>query len=149
MIGLPAHTTHLLLPLDLGMMGPLKIMVGTIGRSKCLVQTDFTIKRADLPTVVKKAMDRAWTKHSFHDSGVYPFDPTAVDQTHVAPRPPPLHATVSSEARQVKQQCSRMCPCCCQRYLMAMIWLKWKKCARVPFFIKASVMTLTDLKKVT
>ena len=67
---------------------------------------DFSIKRAYLGHVIKEVLDhgisKAQVRGAFKKSGVYPFDPLAVDRTHVVPIPKkPVTREESSDSEEV------------------------------------------------
>ena len=86
-MGFPAHTTHLLQPLDVGVFGPIKFKFRSITASGALRSKHLAVNKARFPQVLNYAMQQVCTKkrvrESFRDSGLIPFDPLAIDRRNV------------------------------------------------------------------
>lgn len=78
---LPAHSTHLLQPLDVGLFGPLQKAYGKAVEDFYLT-TNMGIGHSQFLPLYKKARTEAYTKaniqKAFQTTGIWPFNPRAV-----------------------------------------------------------------------
>jgi hypothetical protein len=88
LLGFPPHTTHILQPLDVGIFGPIKSKFHSLCVTAGMCNTKATLNKLRFPVVWKNAISQAATKAvvsaAFRRSGLYPFDPTAVDQSKLS-----------------------------------------------------------------
>ena len=89
-MGLPPHTTHLLQPLDVGIFNHIKRSYNQICVSSGMRNLKLTINKALFPITWKNSIQQGATpsviKSAFRRSGLYPFDPCAIDSTHMTKR---------------------------------------------------------------
>ena len=88
LIGLPAHTTHIMQPLDVGIIGPLKDKVTSIVTNLGLVNKSLAIGKANMPTVLNHAIDQTTAfsvKEAFRKAGLCPIDKTVIDPSQIFP----------------------------------------------------------------
>ena len=85
--GFPPHTTHILQPLDVGIFNHMKkyynhVCIGVGQRNSRAVVT-----KSYFPSVWQQCVEKGCTKKiiksAFQRSGIYPFDPTAVDESKI------------------------------------------------------------------
>ena len=90
LLGFPAHTTHILQPLDVGIFGPLKRKYREMGISAGRASTDSTIGRSLFPTTwatcKRTVLSQALIKSSFKRTGLWPRDIEALDWSKVRKR---------------------------------------------------------------
>ena len=90
MIGFPAHTTHLLQPLDVGIFGEIKKKYNAICIAAGARSSRSRVTKELFPITWSNAVRQAATvsrvKNAFLRSGIFPFDPCAVDGTKVKKR---------------------------------------------------------------
>ena len=86
-LGLPPHCTHILQPLDVGIFNHLKKKFHEICVASGMTSARATITKACFPAVWRNCIEQAATpnivKSAFRRSGIFPFDPTAVDSSQV------------------------------------------------------------------
>ena len=86
-IGLPPHTTHILQPLDVGVFGHVKRKFNEICLSLGKRSSRYCVTKSCFPAAWKNAITQGATakiiKSSFERCGIYPFDPTAVDDSQI------------------------------------------------------------------
>ena len=96
LFGLPAHTTHLLQPLDVHINGPLKATFNKLANSLGFINKHQVLNKAKFPAVLSTSIDKycspANVKESLRKCGIYPFNPDAIDKTQLTP----THNTKSS-----------------------------------------------------
>lgn len=96
LFGLPAHTTHLLQPLDVHINGPLKATFNKLANSLGFINKHQVLNKAKFPAVLSTSIDQycspANAKESFGKCDIYPFNPDAIDKTQFTP----THNTKSS-----------------------------------------------------
>ena len=88
LIGLPAHTTHLIQPLDVGVIGPLKDKFATVATNLGFVNKSLVIGKAKLPVVLNYAIDQITPhtiKEAFRKAGLYPSNRAAIDSRQLVP----------------------------------------------------------------
>ncbi|XP_076135340.1 uncharacterized protein LOC143117477 [Alosa pseudoharengus] len=82
---LPAHTTHVLQPLDVAVYGSLKAAFSRLAREMGLVRGDLVLGKRHFSAVLKYAVEQACTpntiKSGFRSTGLFPLDRTAVDDS--------------------------------------------------------------------
>lgn len=78
---LPAHSTHLLQPLDVGVFGPLKRNYKTLLAEKTRVTT-YNLDKADFISLIQKARRRGISAQNIQSAwratGLIPYNPSAV-----------------------------------------------------------------------
>lgn len=78
---IPAHTTHILQPLDVGLFGPLQNYYGR-GVEDSLRTINMVINKTNFLPILYNARERAYTtaniQSAFLTTGVHPFNPAAV-----------------------------------------------------------------------
>ena len=77
LIGLPAHTTHIMQPLDVGIIGPLKDKVTSIATNLGFVNKSLVIGKAKMPIVLNHAIDQTTAfsvKEAFRKAGLHPIE---------------------------------------------------------------------------
>ena len=84
---LPAHTTHRLQPCDVGVFGPLN--------STCKAKVNkasaewIPIRKTNLLVYYSRACEKAFTEETirsaFHKTGIFPFNPDAIEADALAP----------------------------------------------------------------
>ena len=79
---LPAHTTHLLQPLDVGLFSPLQHYYGKAVDNLIRDDTDLHIKKANFFPLLRQAHSQAFTvkniKSAFQATGIVPYNPRTV-----------------------------------------------------------------------
>ena len=87
LLGFPAHTTHILQPLDVGVFGPLKEKYRSLCITAGRASTRCKITRSLFPTTWHNCLTQVVTpsvvKSAFRRTGIWPFDPTAIDLSKV------------------------------------------------------------------
>ena len=100
LFGLPAHTTHLLQPLDVHINGPLKATFNKLANSLGFINKHQVLNKAKFPVVLSTAIDQycspANVKESFRKCGIYPFNPDVIDKTQLTPTHNKPTGTVTS-----------------------------------------------------
>ena len=89
MVGLPAHTTHILQPLDVGIFNHIKKKYNSICISTGARSARARITKQHFPTAWKLACAAATkpvVQSAFKRAGIYPFDPTAIDDSKIKKR---------------------------------------------------------------
>lgn len=83
-LGFPAHTTHILQPLDVSINGPLKAQVYKTATNLGFVNKHQILNKAKFPAVLSASIDKfcspANIKGSFRKSGIFPYNPDAIDK---------------------------------------------------------------------
>lgn len=86
---LPAHTSHALQPLDLGCFGPFQRIYNAECHKFIRDNPSSRVTRYNVCSIACKAYSHALSpenlKGSFRRSGIYPFDPSAVDSSQFVP----------------------------------------------------------------
>ena len=88
LIGLPAHTTHLLQPLDVGIIGPLKDKITSVATNLGFVNKSLVIGKSKMPIVLNHAIDQTTAfsvKEAFRKAGIHPVDRSAISQSQLIP----------------------------------------------------------------
>ena len=89
-MGFPPHTTHLLQPLDVGIFNHVKKSYTQICVSSGMRSSKSIITKSYFPITWKNAIEQGATpsviQSAFRRSGVFPFDPCAVDSSHIKKR---------------------------------------------------------------
>lgn len=87
LLGLPPHTTHILQPLDVGIMGPLKGKFLQIANNLGFIGKHQVLNKAKFPVVLSYSIDQSLTlarvKYAFRRSGLYPVDRHAIDESQL------------------------------------------------------------------
>ncbi len=82
---LPAHTTHILQPLDIAVFNPLKTAFSTMASRMGLVRGDIVVGKKQFSPVLKHVYPTAVTaqnvKAGFRKAGIFPLSRAAVDTT--------------------------------------------------------------------
>ncbi|XP_033749086.1 uncharacterized protein LOC117333772 [Pecten maximus] len=88
-LAFPAHTTHLLQPLDVNIIGPMKEKMKSLATSMAIINTNLCISKANLPALLAYAIDQtcspALVKSAFRKSGLIPLNKDAIDKSHLLP----------------------------------------------------------------
>lgn len=86
---LPPHTTHALQPLDVAVFKSLKDHFAKTVRSLTFTRMNFIISKREFAKIVKAPFEKAFSitniKAGFAKSGIYPFNPNAVDECKMIP----------------------------------------------------------------
>jgi len=89
LVGLPPHTTHILQPLDVHINGPLKAKFSSLATSLGFINKHQALNKAKFPVVLSHSIDQlcspATVKESFRKTGIYPYNPDAIDKTQLTP----------------------------------------------------------------
>ncbi|XP_042578769.1 tigger transposable element-derived protein 6-like [Cyprinus carpio] len=84
---LPAHTTHILQPLDIAVFNPLKTAFSTMASRMGLVRGDIVVGKKQFSALLKHVYPTAVTaqniKAGFRKAGIFPLSRAAVDTTKV------------------------------------------------------------------
>ncbi|XP_058630156.1 transcription factor 19-like [Onychostoma macrolepis] len=84
---LPAHTTHILQPLDIAVFNPLKTAFSTMASRMGLVRGDIVVGKKQFSALLKHVYPTAVTaqnvKAGFRKAGIVPLSRAAVDTTQV------------------------------------------------------------------
>ncbi|XP_060602883.1 uncharacterized protein LOC132755959 [Ruditapes philippinarum] len=86
LLGLPGHSTHILQPLDVNIISPLKDAYTKTLSSLGYLKTAVSVGRAKFPVLLKHAMDKiapATIADGFTKTGICPFNPSIIDQTQI------------------------------------------------------------------
>ena len=90
MMGLPPHTTHILQPLDVGVFNHIKKAYNELSIELGLRATNSMVTKADFHVVWNAAVKQSCTpsvvQSAFRRSGLFPFDPCAIDDSKVIKR---------------------------------------------------------------
>ena len=90
LIGFPAHTTHLLQPLDVGVFAEVKKNDNAIVVAAGARSTKSRITKSYFPTTWSNALKQAASvkliQSAFRRTGLSPFDPTALDTSKIKKR---------------------------------------------------------------
>ncbi|XP_048094591.1 MFS-type transporter clz9-like [Alosa alosa] len=82
---LPAHTTHVLQPLDVAVYGSLKAAFSRLAGNMGLVRGDLVIGKRQFTAVLKYALEEACTPHNiisgFRRTGLFPLNRMEVDES--------------------------------------------------------------------
>ena len=82
---LPPHTTHALQPLDVAVFKSLKDFFSKSVRALCFAKKNFIVSKREFARVVKGPFERAFSipniKAGFAKSGIFPFNPNAIDRS--------------------------------------------------------------------
>ena len=112
---LPAHTSHILQPMDVGCFGPFESIYNNIAHKYMREHCGISITRNNICSIACKAYTKALSpenlQNSFRKAGICPFNPDIVDRSSFLP------ATVleqekscSSEARDDQTTTDIPCP---------------------------------------
>ena len=86
---LPAHTSHVLQPLDVGCFGPFERIFNNVSHRFMRENCGQSISRYNICSLACPAYVKALSpenlQSSFRQSGIYPFNPNAVDPSHFKP----------------------------------------------------------------
>ena len=89
---LPPHTTNILQPLDVGVFRPFKVNLSklTDGLKLLAVSGNYaSINKTNFTAIFKEALDRticlATIKNGFRKTGIYPYNPDAIDKSRLMP----------------------------------------------------------------
>lgn len=86
---MPAHTTQLLQPLDVGVFGAFKAKYRSMTASACRDRPYYTLKKDMFPQMYKACqtlvVSPTLIKDSFAKTGIYPFNPEAIDKKKLIP----------------------------------------------------------------
>ena len=88
LVGFPAHTTHLLQPLDVKIMGPLKERFSAMSNKLGFASKNLVIGKAKFPIVLNYAIDRtapSSVKEAFKCAGIFPVNKDAIDPSQIVP----------------------------------------------------------------
>ncbi|CAM4608595.1 unnamed protein product [Leuciscus chuanchicus] len=84
---LPAHTTHILQPLDIAVFNPLKTGFSIMASRMGLVRGDLVVGKKQFSSLLKTVYPTAVTAHNikagFRKAGIFPLSRGAVDTTQV------------------------------------------------------------------
>ncbi|XP_053382064.1 uncharacterized protein LOC123532137 [Mercenaria mercenaria] len=86
LVGLPGHTTHILQPLDVKIIGPLKSRFAEMTVKLGFGGAGVTIGKAKFPIVMKHAIDSATPvsiQDAFAVTGICPYNPSAIDTSQL------------------------------------------------------------------
>ncbi|XP_060557384.1 uncharacterized protein LOC132717830 [Ruditapes philippinarum] len=86
LVGLPGHTTHILQPLDVKVIGPLKSRFSEMTARLGLGGAGVSIGKAKFPIVLKHAIDSATpasVQEAFAITGICPYNPQAIDTSQL------------------------------------------------------------------
>ncbi|XP_053398418.1 uncharacterized protein LOC123557736 [Mercenaria mercenaria] len=113
LIGLPGHTTHILQPLDVKIIGPLKSRCATIAERCGFVNNSFNISKARFPLILNYAIDQTTpssVKEAFRATGICPLDGSAIDKSQIVPATFAKPTTATEENNDDND--ARTCPTC-------------------------------------
>ena len=86
---LPADTSHVLQPLDVGCFGPFERIYNNMSHTVMRENYGMSITRYNISSLACLAYCKALSQEnllsSFKRSGIYPFNPIAVDPSHFLP----------------------------------------------------------------
>ena len=81
----PPHTTHALQPLDVAVFKSLKDFFSKSVWALCFAKKNFIVSKREFARVVKGPIERAFSipnfKAGFAKSGIFPFNPNAIDRS--------------------------------------------------------------------
>ena len=86
LLAFPAHTTHILQPLDVGIFQHIKKRFNQLCISAGKVDSRSRITKQYFPQTwhsALKAATKSVIESSFQRAGIYPFNPTAVDDSKI------------------------------------------------------------------
>ncbi|XP_052778860.1 uncharacterized protein LOC128216341 [Mya arenaria] len=86
LLGLPAHTTHILQPLDVKVIGPLKARFSKLATNIGHTASTVTLGKAKFPIVLHHAIDQASPasiREAFRLSGLCPVNRMAIDRSQL------------------------------------------------------------------
>lgn len=96
-ICIPPHTTHVVQPLDRVLYGPFKAKYSSPVTVLSYAKKDFIVGKNDIARVLRAPLEETFTvkniKKSFACTGIYPFDPNAIDKTQLTNLPLQLSVT--------------------------------------------------------
>ena len=88
LIAVPAHTTHITQPLDVGLFGPMKSTWRAINDDLRRKTTAAVVDKAIFPSLVAQLWDCKWSKAligCFYKTGIFPFSPYAIPNEKLSP----------------------------------------------------------------
>ena len=88
LVGLPSHTTHILQPLDVHIIGPLKNKFSSLVSSLGVASPSTVVGKSRVPVILNYAMDAlppATIKEAFRMSGLFPIDQSVIDHSQLVP----------------------------------------------------------------
>ncbi|XP_045177185.2 uncharacterized protein LOC123537512 isoform X1 [Mercenaria mercenaria] len=86
LLGLPGHSTHILQPLDVNIISPLKDAYTKVAAGLGYINTAVSVGKAKFPVVLKHAMDKiapATIVNGFAKTGICPFSPSVIDTSQI------------------------------------------------------------------
>ncbi|XP_053380028.1 uncharacterized protein LOC128548692 [Mercenaria mercenaria] len=86
LLGLPGHSTHILQPLDVNIISPLKDAYTKVAAGLGYLNTAVSVGKAKFPVVLKHAMDKiapATIVNGFAKTGICPFSPSVIDTSQI------------------------------------------------------------------
>ena len=86
LLGFPAHTTHILQPLDVGIFHHVKKRFNQLCVTAGKLDARSRITKHHFPQTWHSAVKAASTaiiSSAFERAGIYPFNPTAVDESKI------------------------------------------------------------------
>lgn len=97
---LPPHTTHALQPLDVAVFKSLKDHFSKSVRAVAFTKKDFIVSKREFSRVLRSPFECAFSipniKSGFRKSGIYPFNPDAVEKAKMIPST--LHSSSLNES---------------------------------------------------
>ena len=86
---LPPHTTHALQPLDVAVFKSLKDNFFKATRAVSFSKTNFIVTKREFAAMVKGPFEKAFSmvniKAGFSKTGIFPFNPNAIDESKMKP----------------------------------------------------------------
>ncbi|XP_052284973.1 uncharacterized protein LOC127881261 [Dreissena polymorpha] len=111
LIGFPGHTTHILQPLDVKIIGTLKTNMASLASDLGIVCPSFTIGKSKYPVLLKYAMDRITPSTiigAFVKAGIVPLDRGAIDKSQLIPAMFPAVQNINDDnSAQTCKECGR------------------------------------------
>ncbi|XP_045202477.2 uncharacterized protein LOC123555954 [Mercenaria mercenaria] len=86
LLGLPGHSTHILQPLDVNIISPLKDAYTKVAAGLGYLNTAISVGKAKFPVVLKHATDKiapATIVNGFAKTGICPFSPSVIDTSQI------------------------------------------------------------------
>ncbi|XP_060575063.1 uncharacterized protein LOC132732603 [Ruditapes philippinarum] len=88
LLGLPAHTTYILQPLDVKVNGPLKTRFSNLATHLGFANPSLSIGRSRFPVVLRHAIEQTTpssVRQAFVATGIVPYNPQAIDKSQLVP----------------------------------------------------------------